>query len=147
MAQVKANIKFDPKGTATVAIDLAGESEMEHELLAVFFTARSVDLVPFHDGDKLESRFVLDDPDAFAKAQRACENRIRTRDGRPTVEQEQAIKDAKAKVLADREAADAAAQAEGFEDADDKASQLAKKSEFEALADAIAKRLKPASDK
>ena len=79
---------------------------MEHELLAVFFTARSVSLVPFHDGDKLESRFVLEDPNAFAKAQRACENRIRTRDGRPTVEQEEAVKAARAKLLADREAAD-----------------------------------------
>ncbi|MGB9244880.1 MAG: hypothetical protein WCC03_16130 [Candidatus Acidiferrales bacterium] len=144
MAQVKANIKFDPKGTATVAIDLAGESEMEHELLAVFFTARSVSLVPFHDGDKLESRFVLEDPNAFAKAQRACENRIRVRDGRPTVEQEEAAKATRAKAVAEREAADAQAKKEGFAVADDKATKEARAAEFDDLAEAVANKLKPA---
>lgn len=142
MAQVKASVSFDAaKGTATVTLELAGQSEMEHELLSQFFTARAATLVPFHVGDQLESRFVLTDADAFAKAQRATENRIRLRDGRPTVEQEQAVKDAKAKFLAAKEAADKAAVAEGYADASDKSQKLAEAAEFDKLASAIAAKL------
>ena len=83
---------------------------MEHELLAQFFQSRSVSLTPFHQGDALESRFVIEDPNAFAKAQRSCENSIRVRDGRPTVEQEEAARKAKAEAQAERDAADEAAK-------------------------------------
>src|SRR5271170_4300934 len=107
MAQIKASVSFDAaKGTATVQLELAGTSEMEHELLNQFFSSRSVTLTPFHVGDSLESRFVITDPTAFAKAQRATENRIRVRNGQPTVEQEEAAKAATAKRLADKDAAD-----------------------------------------
>jgi hypothetical protein len=87
MAQLKASIKFDAvKGTATVVLEPVGTTEMEHELLALLFAGRSVSLVPFNNGDLLESRFVIEDKSAFPKAQRACENRIRVREGRPAVE-------------------------------------------------------------
>jgi hypothetical protein len=81
--------------SVTVSLDLVGTTEMEHELLMQFFTARSVSLVPFNVGDKMESRFVIVAPGSFSKAQRATENRIRVRDGRPTVEQEEQVKAAK----------------------------------------------------
>jgi len=102
MAQVNATVAFDPgdsekPSSATVTLGLAGHSEMEHELLRQFFTQRGVRLVPFHDGDILQARFVITQPDAFPKAQRAVENRIRTRDGRLTVEEEQEQAEARKK--------------------------------------------------
>jgi cell division protein YceG involved in septum cleavage len=147
MAQIKANVSFDAaKGTATVTLELAGTSEMEHELLAQYFTARSVSLVPFHVGDQLESRFVIEDAGAFARAQRATENRIRLRDGRPTVEAEESAKAAKAKALEAKQKADADAVAEGYDSAEDKEQKLAEAAQFDKLASAIATKLsaKPA---
>ena len=42
MAQIKASVSFDAaKGTATVSLELAGTSEMEHELLNQFFSSRN----------------------------------------------------------------------------------------------------------
>jgi len=107
MSDIKASVKFDmakpavaatkdnpakpaTPDSATVTLELVGLTEMEHELLVQFFKARSVSLVPFNVGDKLETRFVIADDGAFARAQRATENRIRTRNGQPTVEQEEA---------------------------------------------------------
>jgi hypothetical protein len=143
MAQIKASLKFDAeKGSATVVLELGGETEMEHELLAQFFTSRSVSLVPFHVGDELESRFVISQADAFGKAQRAVENRIRARDGRPSVEEEEAAKAARAKAQADREAADKAAQAAGFANAGEKAAHDAAEKEQDGLAEKIAAKLK-----
>jgi len=137
-------LSFDAaKGSVTASLKLEGESEMEHELLVQFFQSRSVTLMPFHVGDSLESRFVITDPAAFANAQRATENRIRVRDGRPTVEQELALKEAKAKAIAAREAADKAAQAEGYANADDKAQKMARAAEFDELATAVAAKLQP----
>ena len=131
--------------SAVVTLILLGTSEMEHELLLQFFgPSRSVTLTPFHEADLLESRFVIQQDGAFAKAQRACENRIRVRDGRPTVDEDEA----RAKLIADfkakKEAADAAAQKEGYADADDKAAKTAEAAEFDRLASAIADKLKPA---
>lgn len=92
MAKADANLKFDDvKGTATVALSLSGTTEFEHELLAQFFKGRQVSLVPFNNGDQLESRFVIEDKQAFGLAWRAVQNRIRVRDGRPTLEQEEAF--------------------------------------------------------
>ncbi len=142
MAQIKANVSFDAaKGTATVALELVGTSEMEHELLAQFFQSRSVSLTPFHQGDALESRFVIEDPSAFAKAQRSCENRIRVRDGRPTVEQEEAARKAKADAQAKRDAADEAAQAEGFADAAEKEAFELEEARQDRLAEKVAAKL------
>lgn len=116
MAKINASVSFDSeKGAATVRLELVGASEMEHELLAQFFSARQVALVPFNAGDSLESRFVISDPLAFPKAQRATDNRIRTRNGQPTVEQEEAAKTAKAQQQAERDKLEAAAKAAGFE--------------------------------
>jgi len=125
MANVKANLSFDAtKGTVVVTIEPIGQSEMEHELLARFFNSpRQVSLVPFTVNDRLETRFVIEDKFAFPQAQRATENRIRLRDGRPTVEQEWNRNKTPAEI-AQREQANKAAQAEGFMDADHKQSVL-----------------------
>ena len=142
MAQIKASVSFDAaKGTATVSLELAGTSEMEHELLAQFFQGRSVSLTPFHVGDALESRFVIDDPDAFPKAQRSCENRIRVRDGRPTVEQAEAAKAARAEALAKKEAADKEAQEGGFADAAEKEAFELEEARQDRLAEKVAAKL------
>ena len=119
MAQITAKVSFDPeKDSATVTLVPIGASEMEHELLTQFFQPGSVSLVPFHEGDQLESRFVIVKSGAFKDAQRACENRIRVRDGRPTIEQEEARIAAKAKWDADRAEANKAAIAAGYASAD-----------------------------
>jgi hypothetical protein len=76
------------KGTLTVEMDLSGDSELDHEILAAFFTSRSVTLTPTHFGDKLSARFVIADPNAFAVALHNLENRKRKADGRPTLEEE-----------------------------------------------------------
>jgi len=122
MAQLKASIKFDAaKGTATVSLEPIGATEMEHELLAAYFNSpRSVSLVPFNVADQLESRFIIEDKLAFPRSQRACENRIRVREGRPTVE-EQWNKGKTEQEIKAREAANKSAQDAGFVDADAKA--------------------------
>lgn len=122
MAQLNASIKFDEaKGVAVVKLEPVGATEMEHELLAAYFSVpRQISLVPFGVGDNLESRFVIEDKSAFARSQRACENRIRVREGKPTVEEAWAKGKTPAEVEA-RKSADKAAQDAGYVDADDKA--------------------------
>lgn len=138
MAQVNTKLTFDAeKGSVTVALDLNGSTEMEHELLTQFFTARAVSLVPMHVGEDLQSAFVIVDTNAYPKAQRACENRIRAREGRPSVEQEEAAKALASQNQADAEKADADAKALGFANAADRASKEAEAARLAALAKAV----------
>jgi hypothetical protein len=143
MAQIKASLVFDAaKGSATVALELAGTTELEHELMEQFFTARSVSLVPFRNGDALESRFVVVQSDAFAKAQRAVENRIRARDGRPSLEDEEAARAKAAELQASLQKREDDAHAAGF---DSYAAQQAAKAQAEQtdrIVSALAEKLK-----
>ena len=97
MLTVKATMEFDAGlGVMVVSLDIQGDSEMEHEVLKAAFAAdRSVVLVPAHqgtNGDDLYVKFWFTDTNVFPLAARALENRIRVRDGRPTVEQEEEMK-------------------------------------------------------
>ena len=87
---IDAKGTFDKeKGTLTVVLDLAGHTELEHEMLAAFFRCGcSVSISPTHHGDKLSAQFSMFDPDAFDLASHNLENRKRADDGRPSLEQE-----------------------------------------------------------
>jgi len=84
MADVKARLTVDPlKGVAAVTLEMAGHTELEHDLILEFFgRPRSVSLVPFRKGDEIEARFTISDPDAPEAAQESVENRKRVREGR-----------------------------------------------------------------
>jgi hypothetical protein len=107
MSQVTATVAFDQeKGTVTFSMDLQGNTELDHELLAAAIgTGRSVSIVPRHHADELFAEFTIADSKLWATALHNLENRYRVRDGKPTLEEE-------AKLAADRKAAeDAAAKA------------------------------------
>ncbi len=107
------------KGTATVDLALVGHSELDHELLAAFFTVRRVMLSPTHQGDVLGTQFVIEDEDAFEEALHNLENRKRVADGRPTIEEEgeRARKATEAQVAAEASQKDRDAKAQAGRDA------------------------------
>ena len=90
MITINATGVFDKeKGTFAVSLDLAGHTELEHEmLLAMIGSGRTVSLSPTHDGEELSAGFSIYDPAAFDLAVHNLENRHRIADGRPTLEQE-----------------------------------------------------------
>lgn len=96
MARVFAHMKLDmASGRAQVNLELAASTELEHEIVAEFFgKAREVKLEPYSpqgsSPDELYASFSIMDGLAFMAAQRAVENRIRKREGRPSVEEEAA---------------------------------------------------------
>jgi hypothetical protein len=85
-----ANAKFDrEKGTITVDLVLVGHTEIEHEMLAAFFSKPlPVTIAPKHHGDVLKAEFTITDPAAFDAAIHNLENRKRKADGRPSLEEE-----------------------------------------------------------
>lgn len=151
MSDIKATVAFDAaKGTATVTLNLIGTTEMEHELLATYFTNRPLQLVQFHEGDLLEARFVIEDSAAFAKAQRNVMNRIRVRNNQPMIEQEEAS--IAARKAADELAAkaDADAKAAGFASAAEQREAEAEEARLDKLTERIADKIaakKPAEIK
>jgi hypothetical protein len=103
------------EGTLLVDLDIVGQSELDHELLAAFFASPvTVRIVPTHDGDELHAQFVIQDKAAFAVAVHNLDNRHRKADGRPSLEEEQAAADADAanKKQAEEDAVNAKANAE-----------------------------------
>ncbi len=135
MAQVEAKVTFDQaEGLVIIRMDLQGNSELEHELLvAAIGKGRSVSIVPDHAGDELFAVIGIQDDSIWPKATRAYENRIRVRDGRPTVEEEeaQAAMAEAGRKDAEQRAADAKAKQE-----EDEAEKKA--AEDKRLADAVA---------
>jgi hypothetical protein len=135
MAQVEAKVTFDQKeGLVVFRLDLQGNTELEHEILAAAIgNGRSVSIVPDHAGDELFAVFGIKDESIWQKATRALENRIRVRDGRPTVEEEEAQATMAEAARKDAEKREAEAKAAAEEEAEDK-----KAAEDKRLADAVA---------
>lgn len=122
MAQVTAEVTFDQvAGTAVLRLDLQGNTELEHELLvAMIGDGRKVMMVPDHRGDELFAVIGIQDRDMWDEAQHTLENRYRVRDGRPTIEEEEAqAAQRKANEKAAVEAADVKAK-QAIADAEDK---------------------------
>lgn len=101
MSQVTATVEFDQvKGTVKFALDLQGNTELDHELLAAAIgTGRSVSIAPAHEGDELYAEFTIADKSIWANAIHNLENRRRIRDGKPTLEQEADAAAAQAKAV------------------------------------------------
>lgn len=114
MSQVQTVVTFDAeKGTVKFSLDLQGNSELEHELLAAAIgTGRSVSMTPAHAADELFAEFTIADPSIWPTAVHNLENRHRIADGRPTLEEEAAKVEAAKKAQAEAEAAAAAAAKE-----------------------------------
>lgn len=92
MHMISISPTFDAaSGTFRFDMDFQGGTEMEHEILAALFASpRTVRIMPTHKRDELFATFSIVDGAVFARATRAHENRIRERDGRLSVEEEQA---------------------------------------------------------
>lgn len=92
MLTVTASIQvIAEKGIAKITLEPIGHSEFEHELLAqIFGSTRSVTIIPRHKGELLAAEFAIVDPKMHQRAARALENRKRKRDGRMTMEEEEA---------------------------------------------------------
>jgi hypothetical protein len=103
MNQVTATVEFDQgKGTVKFALDLQGNTELDHELLAAAIGAgRSVSIKPAHNGDELFAEFVIEDEDIWPDALHNLENRYRARDGKPSLEEEAALAAAQKKAAED----------------------------------------------
>jgi hypothetical protein len=132
---VEAKVSFDQKaGEVKFSLDLQGNTELEHELLAAAIgKGRRIVILPAHVGDELFAEFMIDDETIWPNAMRALENRIRVRDGRPTIEEEEAQ-------AAMREAAqkDADAKATEAKAVADREEEDKKTAEDKRLADAVA---------
>lgn len=91
MSQVTATVEFDQqKGTAKFSMDLQGNTELDHELLAVAIgTGRSVSIKPAHQGEELFAEFTITDPTIWPKALRSLQNRHRAIEGKPSLEEEE----------------------------------------------------------
>lgn len=135
MAQATVKVTFDQKaGEVTFSLDLQGNSELEHELLvAAIGNGRRVTIMPNHVGDELFADFIIEDESIWPAAMHALENRIRVRDGRPTIEEEQ--DQAEQKQAAE---ADAVKRAEAAKEKADAAVEEKKNAEDTRLADAVA---------
>jgi hypothetical protein len=107
MNQVTATVEFDQeKGIVKFSMDLQGNTELDHELLAAAIgDGRKVFIRPAHKGEELFAEFVIDDEYIWPDALHNLENRHRVRDGKPTLEQEASM------LAAQKKAADDAAKA------------------------------------
>jgi len=115
MSQVTVAVDFNAEtGTVKFSLDLQGNTELEHELLAAAIgTGRTVSLTPAHKANELFAEFTIADKSIWPRALRGFENRRRIADGQPTVEEEeaQAERRAAAEKQADKDAAAAQKQA------------------------------------
>jgi hypothetical protein len=104
MSFVTATIAFDQEaGTVKFSLDLQGETELEHELLAATIgSGRGVSIVPAHRQNELFAEFIIVDKSIWPKAIRGLENRRRVANGQPTVEDEEA--QARKREAADKQA-------------------------------------------
>lgn len=121
MAQVNVVVTMDrEKGTVKFSMDLQGNTELEHEILAAAIAdGRKVSIMPMHAGDELFAEFTVVDPNIWPAAERALENRIRVRDGRPTLDEEEAQAEARKKAdeAAEKASEEAAAAKQAEADA------------------------------
>lgn len=129
MNQVSATVTLDQeKGTVTFSMDLQGDSELDHEILAATIGAgRSVSIQPAHHGNELFAEFVIADLSIWPKASRALENRIRVRDGRPTLDEEEETVWNRVKAGADAEKAAAEAKEKAEVEAEEKQAEADKR--------------------
>jgi hypothetical protein len=123
MSQVTATVEFNQeKGIVKFAMDLQGNTELDHELLAAAIgNGRKVIILPAHNGEELFAEFTIEDEDIWPEAMHNLENRHRARDGKPSLEQEYA--EAKARDDAAKNAVKLAADAAKKAEADAQAKQ------------------------
>ncbi len=90
MNQVTAVVTLDQAaGTIKFALDLQGDSPLDHELLAAAISqGRDVHITPTHKGDELFAEIVITDPMIWPRAVRALTNRNRIANNQPTIEEE-----------------------------------------------------------
>ena len=135
MAQVETKVAFDQAtGEVKFSMDLQGNTELEHELLAAAIgDGRKLVILPAHSGNELYAEFVIHDETIWPKAVRAMENRIRVRDGRPTLDEEEA--QAAMREAAEKDNAAKAAENKAKAEAEAEEKKMA---EDKRLADAVA---------
>jgi hypothetical protein len=90
MNSVTAVITLDQElGTIKFALDLQGDSQLDHEILAAAIgQGRDIKIVPAHKNDELYAEFVISDPLVWPRAVRALANRNRVAAGQLTLEEE-----------------------------------------------------------
>lgn len=119
MAQVTVEVEFDQeKGAVIFRMDLQGNNELEHELLAAAIgSGRKVVIIPDHKADEIFAGFAIQDEDIWPDALRALENRKRKAAGQPSLEEEEAAAANRDKMAKKAIADNAAAKEKEAEDA------------------------------
>lgn len=113
MNQVTAIVTLDQDaGTIKLALDLQGDSPLDHEILAAAIgSGRDVHIAPMHQGDELFADIIITDQLIWPRAVRALTNRMRVASNQPTLEEENYNRVAAGLPTVEDEALDQAEQA------------------------------------